>query len=212
MKISIRLISLLCLFSILLISFGCGSQGDPLDDMYTSDILPGEASTYNIGSEHYPYNEAWFDEVYIDGIPYPHSAYAEVYITTPLVVTCTTADTDYRVNGMSVTSEISEFEANGQRITYTADHPHVFRIAAMFSVSSDTNNVICTWKVFKNGAAHNASITKRKIATAGDIGSQGIASLIEMDTNDYVEIYISTDDNNVNITVENMTFTISRIG
>ena len=45
------------------ITTGCGSPGDPLDSIYTSDILPGERDTYNIGSQEVSYQDGFFNGV-----------------------------------------------------------------------------------------------------------------------------------------------------
>jgi len=53
------------LIAVLLVS-GCGMAGDPLGDVWSSDILPGSADTYTVGSEEYPYLEGWYTDGYFD--------------------------------------------------------------------------------------------------------------------------------------------------
>jgi hypothetical protein len=56
-------IAILLLLIVFLI--GCGAPGDPLLDLYTANIYPGTANTYNIGSEDLPFNESWFNQVFV---------------------------------------------------------------------------------------------------------------------------------------------------
>ena len=63
-------LTLLCIVIGLAVALcGCGAAGDPiLDNLYTQNVYPGNASSYDIGSETYPYSAGWFDEVNTDNV------------------------------------------------------------------------------------------------------------------------------------------------
>lgn len=53
----------LCFLTVSLLFCGCGEPGNPIDDLFTSNIYPGTASTYRIGSPGSPYSEGHFDSL-----------------------------------------------------------------------------------------------------------------------------------------------------
>lgn len=75
MRKYIKIISLLCLLSVLLISFGCGYAGEPMsDDMYTKNVYPGYTDKYSIGSDRYSYDESHINTGYFDDIEVANDA------------------------------------------------------------------------------------------------------------------------------------------
>lgn len=48
---------------------GCGMLGDPLDDLYTQNIYPGTHATYDIGSLGNQYQNGYFANLFIGGVP-----------------------------------------------------------------------------------------------------------------------------------------------
>lgn len=210
-------ILLITLVALVLLMGGCGFEGDPmLDDAYTRNVYPGEDGTYNIGRGGLAYAEGYFDALYVDGeavgggvLSAP--AYGEIYITTPIATTCTVAGTFYLVAGTTTSDELQDFTATNERLTYNGAGTRVFLVAAAISVSSDANNVVLSTKVYKNGAAHAASLIQRKITVANDIGAQAIATLVTLTTNDYIEIYIACDNAGTAITFECMSLTATAV-
>jgi len=55
---------------ILLLLTGCTSQ-DPMDDVYTKNIYPGEGGSYQIGTENNPYADGHFTDIHVS----EHSIY-----------------------------------------------------------------------------------------------------------------------------------------
>jgi hypothetical protein len=140
-----------------------------------------------------------------------YSSYGEIYITTPTATVCTLADTYYLVSGNTTSDELRGFTASNERLTYIDTETRVVHVSAAISVSSDTNNVVLSTKVYKNGAAHAASLIQRKISTAGDVGAFAILTLVSMSTNDYIEIYIACDNAGTEITFNCMTLNVFSI-
>lgn len=201
---------------------GCSPTDPLLDDFYTLNIYPSANNTYNLGDADYTWAEGWFNDLYgvsvngtegrfvslyVDGVLVESSGYGEFYITTPVATTCTLADTYYKVSGTTTADELRLFAHTNGRLTYTGKNTRVGLVSAAISVSSDTNNVVLSTKVYVTGVAHEASLIRRKIATAGDVGALALVALLPLSTNDYVEIYISSDKPGVEITFECLTLT-----
>lgn len=52
---------------------GCGMPNDPLETMYTKDLLAGIKDTYRVGTETYRYLEGHFKKLYVNGVEYTGS-------------------------------------------------------------------------------------------------------------------------------------------
>lgn len=52
---------------------GCGMPNDPIETMYTKDVLAGIKDTYRIGTETYRYSEGHFKTIYINGVEFAGS-------------------------------------------------------------------------------------------------------------------------------------------
>ncbi len=180
-------------------------------DRVDTDILPVIDSTYDIGSTTLGWAEGHFDSLYVGGEVLSSPAYGEIYITTPLVTTCTLADTFYLVEGTTTSDELQGFTASNGRLTYTGTGTRVVLVAAAMSVSSAVNNLVLSTKVYKNGADHAASLVLRKIAVANDVGAQSIATLLTIVSTDYIEIYIACDKPATSITFNGMSLVVAAV-
>ena len=67
---SIRKVLVVTCILILALIVSCGTANDPmLDDMYTRNIYPGANSTHDIGSTTLQYQDGYFTNLYLSGIP-----------------------------------------------------------------------------------------------------------------------------------------------
>lgn len=65
-RLLLAIVALLALFSTSVPS--CGFEGDPiLDNLYTRNVYPGTSGGYDVGSQDLPYDEGYFQHLYIDG-------------------------------------------------------------------------------------------------------------------------------------------------
>jgi len=219
-------IALLLALLLAFVCVGCSPTDPLLDDLYTLSIYPSANETYNLGDADSTWLEGWFNDIYavsvngteghfealyINGVEAQSSGYGEFYITAALATTCTLADTYYKVSGTTSADELRFFTHTNERLTYTGTGTRVCLVSAAISVRSDTNNVVLSTKIYDTGVGHDASLIQRKIATAGDVGALALVALLTLSTNDYVEIYISSDKPGVEITFECMTLTVSTL-
>lgn len=59
---------------------GCGMPNDPLETMYTKDLLAGIKDTYRVGTETYRYLEGHFKKLYVNGVEYTGAGGASAFI------------------------------------------------------------------------------------------------------------------------------------
>jgi hypothetical protein len=46
---------------------GCGAPGDPIDELYSQNVLPGTTNTYDVGSPSLTYDKGYFEDLRIGG-------------------------------------------------------------------------------------------------------------------------------------------------
>jgi hypothetical protein len=63
----------------------------------------------------------------------------------------------------------------------------------MLFITSDTNNVIVSIFLAKNGVIDNASRIDRFIGTGADVGAGAVAGLLLLEPNDTIDLYFSAD-------------------
>lgn len=88
----------------------------------------------------------------------------------------------------------------------------IYRLEGSFSLSSGTANIITWVAPFINGVEFDSIHFKRKISTAGDVGSAALSGIVSLSENDVVDIRARHNNaGSVNLTFEYMNFSISRI-
>lgn len=96
-----------------------------------------------------------------------------------------------------------DMPSNG-RLRYTGVTTIHAVVAASISMTSDTNNVVVEMGIAKNGTIISESTITRKIGTGSDVGAMAVLADMELEENDYVELYISLESSTAAITVEKM--------
>ena len=129
------------------------------------------------------------------------------WITT--AVTETVTDTPIKAAGATNASNCFGFSHSDNRLTYDGAVARTFLINVSFAISASgaTNS---TMHLAKNGEPVVSGI-QRKIGTGGDIGAAAVGVLIKMSKDDYVELWVETDDGD-DLTVENCIMTATVAG
>lgn len=99
--------------------------------------------------------------------------------------------------------ENQKFTHSDNKLTYTGALPRVFRISVILTVTGP-NNAQITASIYDIGSQVSGSaftVTTDGSGRAENIITQAIVS---MDATDYIEVYISNDTNNTDVTVEDM--------
>jgi len=123
------------------------------------------------------------------------NSYAEMYIvdTTPGTATIT-AGTPSEVSNW-VSGDLNGFSHSSGRLTYTGVETKRFLINTSLSLKySAANSLIESW-IYKNGVMLEDSEMYRQIGTAGDVGNGGKTLIVELSTNDYIEVFFDADNN-----------------
>ena len=120
--------------------------------------------------------------------------------------TISVADTAVKAAGNTVTSPITEKFTNTttNRATYTGSATHDFTVRAVVSMDSGNNKVVNAM-IHKNGTVSPGSSSRT--TTHGGTGhgdSVTVQTVVELSTNDYIEIYVSNSTDTSDITVTDM--------
>lgn len=105
-------------------------------------------------------------------------------------------------------SHASRFTGSaGGRFTYIGKGAHI-SISATITADLATGADNCTFYFYKNGIQESASAITREF-DAGNPGNIGMLWQLDMDTDDYVEIWVENNDTSVNIDILNAIIGIS---
>ena len=165
---------------------------------------------YTTGSySGYKFTNEWF--VQCQGVlqETDEVATGSVYISTPLVTPIATLNTPIKISGTTTSNGLFRTSSTtNNRIQYIGSKLRYFSYSASLSVTGEGNNKIFNFYIAKNGVVVPESKQSRKITTGTDIGSISISGLIQLDTNDYVEVWVANATDATDITVQSMNFVI----
>lgn len=158
--------------------------------------------TCNLGTTSYPFGHA-----YISGLTFPKS-FGEMYARDLAVsTTMTTLNTWYKAS-ISTTANTSNqsFTHTANRLTYTGTTSRIFHCGVTFTVAPDSNNDSnFTFSIYKNGTIVDSSLVSLHVINSGHNYSSAIHSIITLETNSYIEVYVRRTTNPlVNVTVKHV--------
>jgi hypothetical protein len=138
------------------------------------------------------------------------SAYGRAYISSALATSIAVADTYQKVAGTTtlVTSPVSVYvdmpSNNRLRHTGTASKPFMVEANVSVEVSADAK---VTFAFAKNGTVDETAEAEEELTLAGGAESISLKSTLDLDENDYIELWVKADDT-VNVTVNKMSLVI----
>jgi len=162
--------------------------------------------TYVTGS----FGSEW--EVEARGIPTEkdETAVGECHITTSAATTISVVNTPVKVAGTTTLDENFRFDddtGTDNRLRYIGTKTRKFNVSANISALSASNNIVFSWYIAKNGVTNSNHRTQNKQGTSADIGAVTVSGIVELATNDYIEVYVENNDDTTNVTAEYMTLT-----
>ena len=92
-----------------------------------------------------------------------------------------------------------DMPSNGQ-LRYIGAATRSFQITCTLSMISPSNNQLTEMAVLKNGVVHTRSEIQRKVGTGSDAGAAPVQALVQLATNDYVELGIRNTTSTANVT------------
>lgn len=120
--------------------------------------------------------------------------YGGCYISTPASTTLS-ATTPAKAAGTTSSMGLNGFSHTDNRLTYTGTATRVFHITVSISAqhSGSGSTTFSLW-LYKNAAAITGTEITRYISGTGDTGAGSTQALVSLATNDYVEMWVETDD------------------
>jgi hypothetical protein len=116
--------------------------------------------------------------------------------------TISTVDTPVKVLGTSTANSINQkFTHTDNRLTYVGALIRDFQVTATLSLTSGNNNIIGVY-VAKNGVVITSSEMYSTTSSGGRAESITCQTILELNQNDYIEIFVENSTGTTNITVE----------
>lgn len=164
---------------------------------------------YTVGSyPGYKFSKEWYVEC--PGLASERDGVAagNVYVTTPVATAIGTVNTPVKVAGTTTGINLFRTTSLGNNnITYTGAKTRYFTYNASISFTASGNNQIASFYIYKNGVKLPESKQSRKIGTGADVGSISISGVTQLNSNDYLEVWVENDALN-NVTAQSMNFII----
>jgi hypothetical protein len=200
----------LLLVALIVALSGCTANDPITDTIYFTGIDADQVNADQIDTE-----EVNADQVQLGGATLLIPAYGEIYQTAFETIECDVAGTYYIVDGPTTAGELLGFENNGLgRLTYTDITPNRIGLATTavtISVPADDRPATIRSMIYINGVSDNASLIGEYISDADPADALPIMALVELQQNDYIEIYISSDSANTTVTVNAMTLVVTTV-
>ena len=125
--------------------------------------------------------------------------------------TISASATPTKVLGTTIANAINQkFSHSNNRLTYTGGLLRDFQVSVTTSLTSGNNNVIGVY-VAKNGAIITESEMYGTTSSSGRAESISCQTILEMQENDYIEIWVENNTATQDITVEYMNVIIKSL-
>jgi hypothetical protein len=140
------------------------------------------------------------------------SEFANYYMTnnatiTPILV----SGTAYKILGATTANVINQkFSHTDNRATYTGEIIRDFEVTAIVSFTTGNNKVIGLY-VAKNGVIIPESEMYATASGSGRAESISVQTIVQLNQNDYIELFVENETDTSNITVEYLNLTISSL-
>lgn len=116
-------------------------------------------------------------------------------------------NTPVKVVGTTIPSTLNErFDHDNNRLTYKGQAPVLVNGRASFSIDSG-NNVELTFFLAKNGSVISETGVIVKVGSGNDQRTGFVGGILEMEENDYVEVWGQNNDGTQNFTATSLTLT-----
>ena len=136
-------------------------------------------------------------------------AYGSLYFSTPVETTNVTA-TPIKCAGTTTAMQNRYFTAGTNRLTYTGTRALYFNVLATLSMTASAATEIKIF-LYKNGSLITGTEIIRQVATAADEGAGATQGIVQLATDDYVELWCQTDDGD-DVTIQGGVITATLVG
>jgi hypothetical protein len=138
-----------------------------------------------------------------------YEANGVLYITSSTTTTIGSINTPVKIAGTTTAVNLDRMTSPANnRLTYTGSKTRKFEVTASISFTTSSNNQNISFYVAINGVVQAQTRQQRKTGSSGDIGALALSGIIELSTNDYVEVWVENNSGSANITAEFMNLAV----
>ena len=129
--------------------------------------------------------------------------YGGLYVSSPVATMISTPGTMVKALGTTLATNLRNMTMpTSNRLTYTGAPDRHFHIVASLSLDHGGNNDNISTAIAKNGTVLAHSKLTRFMATGADRGAVACHGDVMLSTNDYLEIFLTNEDESVSVTLE----------
>jgi hypothetical protein len=137
------------------------------------------------------------------------TATGNIYLTGVATTNFSGANVPVKVASTTMAAELFRVTAPADnRLTYTGSKSRRFSIIASMSVTAQSANKYFSFYVYKNGVLVPGSEQALRLSSGVDKGSLTISCTLQMDTNDYIEIWAANTSDATSLTIETLNLSI----
>jgi hypothetical protein len=147
----------------------------------------------------------WVGLATLDDIPDTNRSYGEMYISSPANTTSVSSSSYKKASGTTAGGALNDFTHSTNRLTYTGATTKHFRVSVDGKIVGGVAATI-TVGVYKNGDTLVRAEDTTTIVLVSE-GSYGINCLVELATNEYVELFVKATTGTVQLKTSTLTIT-----
>jgi hypothetical protein len=154
---------------------------------------------------------AFYGAFYGDGTNVTTSArnYGEMYSNNNAVATTMSSqNTFYKMANATSAGLMNNFTHTTGRLTYAGTGPKTFHINVSLDAQVSQANQVLGFQIYLNGVAVAKSNAICMIQNIPDRQHLSLNSLIALNTNDYLELYVANNTANVSVTISDINFIV----
>lgn len=145
-------------------------------------------------------------------VTYTPRNYGELHITATATTVIAVAGTYVKMAGTTTLDSALNFSASGNnRLVCNSLVTSNYFLSLSVSMQTTSSNQTLAIRVYKNGVAETSSTMTTRAETANTPCLLSLNQIINLATNDYIEIWVTNITNNNNITAINATLTLLEI-
>jgi len=179
-------------------------------ESYVLDTINFSGPGVFIAGVNYTSNTAFFSNCKGTGIV-NSSAIAQMHFNNNATATAVGGANNFvKVNGTTSPNAINQkFTHTNNRLTYSGGINRSFKIGAVTSVSANNGQIISV-RIAKNGVTLSDSEAQATISANGRFENLKCQTIIEMTTNDFIEVFVANSAN-TNVTAQELNVIIEAL-
>lgn len=127
------------------------------------------------------------------------------------VTTISAAGTYVKASGTTtLDTDAEDFDDAGgtnNRLRYTGAPARHVNVVATLSVTCASSNQVLGFKLAKNGVLIDSTVVRDKLGSGSDIRALALTAIVDLETNDYIELWLTNETSTGAVTVEEICLT-----